>query len=99
MAANLRQPLVKMEKLAREPWTSLLALNLHFQSVEMKKKEVMFDAACVGAPAENFLEIMKRQKISVSSLQLAGFQLNSDCPADQFYQRLLRAGQISPRSE
>ena len=94
MAANFRQPLVKMEKLAREPWTSLLALNVHIQSLEMKKTEVMF-----GAPAENFLEIMKKQKISVSSLHLGGFQLISDCPADQFYQRLLRAGQISPRSE
>ena len=99
MAANFRQPLVKMEKLAREPWTSLLALNVDIQSLEMKKKEVMFDAACIGGPAENFLEIMKKQKISVSSLHLGGFQLISDCPADQFYQRLLRAGQISPRSE
>ena len=98
MAANLSQPLVKMEKLTREPWTSLLALNLHIQSLEMKK-EVMFDGAFVGAPAENFLEITKRQKISVSSLHLGGFQLISDCPADQFYQRLLRAGQISSRSE
>ena len=98
MAANLSQPLVKMKKLTREPWTSLLALNLHIQSLQMKK-EVMFGAASVGAPAENFLEIMKSQKISVSSLQLAGFQLISDCPADKFYQRLLRAGKISPRSE
>ena len=94
MAVNLRQPLVKVEKLTREPWTSLLSLNLHIQSLEIKKEEVMF-----GAPAENFLEIMKKQKISVSSLHLGGFQLISDCPGDQFYQRLLRAGQISPRSE
>lgn len=92
MAANLRQPLVTVERLTREAWTSLLALNLHIQSLEMKN-EVMFGAA------ENFLEIMKKQKISVSSLHLGGFQLISECPVDQFCQRLLRAGQISPRSE
>ena len=99
MAANISQPLIEMEKLTREPWTSLMALDINIQCLEMKDKEVVFDASCVGGAAEKFLEIIKRQKISVSSLQLGGFQLLSDCPADQFYQRLLRAGQISPRSE
>ena len=99
MAANISQPLIEMEKLTREPWTSLLALDINIQSLEMKDKEVMCDASCVGGAAEKFLGIIKRQSISVSSLQLGGFQLLSDYPGDQFYQRLLRAGQISPRSE
>ena len=98
MAANISRPLVKIEKLSRQPWTSLLAANIHIQQVEMKSRE-MFAAACLGGAAENFLEMLKRQKVSVSSLRLGGFQLSSDCPADQFYQKLLRTGQISPRSE
>ena len=98
MAATLRELLVKMERLAGQPWASLLNLNIQTQQVEVKSKEV-FAAANVGGAVENFLEMMKRQKISVSSLQLGGFQLSIDCPAEQFYQRILRAGQISPRSE
>ena len=98
VAATLRELLVKMERLAGQPWASLLNLDIQTQQLEVKSKEV-FAAASVGGAVENFLEMMKRQKISVSSLQLEGFQLSIDCPAEQFYQRILRAGQISPRSE
>ena len=100
MAANISQPLVRIERLgSSSSWASLLTtLNIHIEKVEMRSKEV-FAAANVGGAVENFLEMMKRQKISVSSLQLEGFQLSIDCPAEQFYQRILRAGQISPRSE
>ena len=97
MAANISQPLVRIERLgSSSSWASLLTtLNIHIEKVEMRSKEVF----AVTNAAENFLEMLKRQKISVGSLQLAGFQLSTDCPADQFYQKLLRAGQISPRSE
>ena len=97
MAANISQPLVKIERLgSSSSWASLLTtLNVHVQKVEMRSKEMLAAAGAAG----NFLEMLKRQKISVGSLQLAGFQLTTDCPADQFYQKLLRAGQISARSE
>ena len=100
MAANISQPLVRIERLgSSNSWASLLTtLNINIEKVEMRSKEV-FAAACIGGAAENFLKMLKRKRISVGSLQLAGFQLSTDCPADQFYQKLLRAGQISPRSE
>ena len=95
MAANISQSLVQVERNTRD----LLALNINMRSLDLKNKDLLLDAASVGGPVGNCLEMMRRQEISVRSLHLGGFQLITDFPADQFYQRLLGAGQISPRSE
>ena len=88
---SVRNSLLEVERLVKEPHRSLQALNIDMDSLEIGDTSIK---ESLGLEQEELIGSLKRQRVSVSSVQIGGFKLIRKCPGDQFYQKL-QTGKVS----
>ena len=93
---SVRNSLLEVERLVKEPHRSLQALNIDIDSVEIGDTS---SKESLGLEQEELIGSIKRQRVSVRSVQIGGFKLIRKCPGDQFYQKLLTTGRVTERSQ